>query len=116
MPIWPETLPQSPLSEGFREMPPDVLARSEMDTGPAKLRPRTSAGCAKLEVTYILSREEVEMLSDFYNEELMWGALAFSFPHPRLEEPADCRFRQPPSYTAINGDFFKVACQLEVLP
>lgn len=116
MPIWPETLPQSPLSDGMRETPADVLVRTSMDTGPAKFRPRTSAGVARLALSYIMSRAEVESLSDFFNDDLMWGSLSFSFPHPRTEEPVDCRFRQPPVYAPINGDFFKVTMELEVLP
>lgn len=116
MPIWPETLPQSPLSDGMRETPADVLVRTSMDTGPAKCRPRTSAGVARLALSYIMNRAEVESLSDFFNDDLMWGALSFSFPHPRLEESVDCRFKQPPSYAPINGDFFKVTMELEVLP
>lgn len=116
MPIWPDTLPQSPLSDGMIETPADVLVRTSMDAGPAKFRPRTSAGVARLALSYIMSRAEVETLSDFFNDDLMWGVLSFSFPHPRLEEPVDCRFKQPPSYAPINGDFYKVAMELEVLP
>lgn len=116
MPIWPETLPQSPLSDGMIETPADVLVRTNMDTGPAKFRPRTSAGVGKLALSYIMSRAEVETLSDFFNDDLLWGALSFSFPHPRLEEPVDCRFRQPPSYAPINGEFFRVSMDLEVMP
>lgn len=116
MPSWPVTLPQSPLNDGTREIAADTTIRTAMDAGPAKVRSRTTAGVAKLSLSYIMSRAEVDVLQAFFDADLVSGALKFSFPHPRREETVDCRFRQPPAYAPINGDFFRVGVELEVLP
>ena len=116
MPVWPDTLPQSPLLDACRETPADTSIRTNMDAGPAKVRARTTAGTGRLSLAYILSRAEVAVLDGFFREELTSGSLKFSFPHPRTENTVDCRFRQPPAYAPINGDFFRVAVELEVLP
>lgn len=116
MPNWPESLPQSPLIDGSRETPADTAIRTEMEAGPAKIRQRTSAGTARLSLTYIMSRAEVEVLQGFFSAGLSSGAMQFDFTHPRTEETVGCRFRQPPAYAPINGDFFRVGVELEVLP
>lgn len=116
MPTWPLTLPQAPLVDGLRETAADTTLRTAMDAGPAKLRSRTTAGVAKLSLSYIMSREEVGTLQEFFDDDLVSGALKFSFPHPRVDATVECRFRQPPAYAPINGDFFRVALELEVLP
>lgn len=116
MPNWPEALPQSPLLDGARETPADTVIRTAMETGPAKTRRRTTAGTGRLSLTYILSRAELTVLEGFFSTDLFGGALSFAFPHPRLGETVDCRFRQPPAFAPINGDFFRVGLELEVLP
>lgn len=116
MPHWPETLPQSPLLDGCRETPADRTVRTAMDTGPAKVRTRGTAGAGRLSLTYILSCAELAALEAFFEQELIAGALKFSFPHPRKEQSVDCRFRQPPAWAPINGNFFRVGIELEVLP
>lgn len=53
MPNWPETLPQSPLLDGWRETPADNTVRTAMEAGPAKVRARGTAGAGKMSLTYI---------------------------------------------------------------
>jgi hypothetical protein len=116
MPSWPSSLPSFPLADKFQEQPPDTLLRTQMDAGPAKLRPRTTAGVRLLRLAYILSRAQVEALDQFYRADLSEGALAFGFTHPRTGGAVSCRFRAPPEYAAVNGDYFRASLSLEVLP
>lgn len=116
MPSWPSTLPSAPLMERFRETAPDTVLRSQMETGPAKLRRRTTAGVREMKLSYLLSRAQVEALDGFYLGDLFGGALAFDFTHPRTGDGVSCRFRAPPVYTPVNGDYFRAALELEVLP
>ena len=37
MPTWPNTLPVSPLLDGFSETLPETLIRTKMETGPDKV-------------------------------------------------------------------------------
>lgn len=116
MPDWPTTLPSLPLAGSYGETQADTTIRTEMETGPAKARRRTTAGVSQLNLSYILSRAEAETLEDFFSEDLAGGALQFSFPHPLKSATVGCRFRRPPTLAAINGDYFRAAVELEVLP
>lgn len=116
MPVWPVTLPSSPLVEGFRETPPETVLRSTMDQGPAKLRRRTTAGTGALSMTYMLTRTQVDTLMDFFNETLAGGALGFDLTHPVSGASLTCRFRQMPAYAPVNSEFFRASIELEVMP
>jgi len=113
---WPTTLPAAPLAEGFNEMMPDVVLRTDMDTGPAKLRRRTTAEVSALQVAYLLSATETALLDDFYMNTLGGGTLSFNYTHPRTAEAVTCRFARPPSYATENGEIFQAQLVLEVLP
>lgn len=116
MSAWPETLPQSPLTEGFRETPANTTLRTEMETGPAKLRRRTTAAAATLSLAYLMGTAQLAALDVFYADTLQGGTLAFDFTHPVTGETVSCRFRLPPARVALNGGYFRVAVELEVLP
>lgn len=112
---WPESLPLA-LCEGYRETLPETALRTTMDQGPAKTRQRTTAGTTALSLNFILSTAQAALLDDFFNGTLAGGSLAFAFPHPRRGATVSCRFRQPPAYSALNGDYYKAGLELEVLP
>lgn len=116
MPDWPTSLPALPLVENYGEAQADTTIRTEMETGPAKARRRTTAGVSQLSLSYILSRAEAVTLEEFFENDLAGGALQFSFPHPRKGETVGCRFRRAPALSPINGDYFRVGVELEVLP
>jgi hypothetical protein len=116
MPAWPPALPPSPLVQRFRETPPDTALRTGMDAGPAKVRRRTTAGVRLFQLEYLLSRAQMEALDAFYLDDLMGGTLAFDFAHPRSGDALSCRFRAPPAYAAVNGEYFRAALELEALP
>lgn len=114
--LWPDTLPEAPLLDGFHETPPATVIRTEMEQGPAKLRRRTTAGVGKMEMRYLLSKAEVAALESFYQETLGGGALSFAFTHPRTGLSVTCRFTEPPQYATTNGSYFLIALTLETLP
>ncbi len=116
MPSWPNTLPVSPLLDGFRETVPNAVVRTDMEQGPAKIRRRTTAAVRALSVSYLMSKAQVETLETFYLTTLMSGSLPFDFTHPRNSVSVSCRFVQPPAYGSANGNYFKVMLALEVLP
>jgi hypothetical protein len=116
MAAWPETLPQSPLVEGFRETPADNSLRTAMETGPAKLRRRATSGAAGLTAGFLLDAAQLAALDIFYADTLQGGTLPFDFTHPISGETISCRFRQPPSRAALNGGYFRSVLELEVVP
>ena len=116
MSAWPDTLPQSPLIEGFRETPANATLRTEMETGPAKLRRRTTAATATLSLTFLISTAQLAVLDTFYADTLQHGTLPFDYTHPVTGETVSCRFRQPPARGALGDGYFRASIDLEVLP
>lgn len=83
--IWPMDLPQKPLRSGYSEKMPNELNRSDMDSGPAKVRPKGKSKPTTIEATYVLTNEQVTLLKTFLLDTLSYGAVCFDWPHPTLE-------------------------------
>jgi hypothetical protein len=116
MTAWPDALPAYPLLDGFHETVPNTVIRTDMEQGPAKIRLRTTAAVRTMSLSYLMSKAQVTALETFYLATLQGGALSFVFNHPRSNAAVSCRFIKPPEYGTSNGNFFKVAIELEVLP
>ncbi len=115
MPAWPGILPAVPLL-GHRETAPDMVVRTEMDAGPAKLRRRFTAGVRPLEVALVLSEAQVAALDNFYVGDLAGGALSFDHFVPRTGAQAKLRFVAPPEYELAAPSIWRARLRLEVLP
>lgn len=115
MPSWPGILPSAPLL-GHRESAPDVVVRTEMDAGPAKLRRRFTAGVRPMQVPLVLSDAQVDALDDFYVITLAGGTLRFDHKHPRTGAVVRWRFIAPPQYDLIAPTKWRATLTLEVLP
>ena len=116
MPTWPNTLPVSPLLDGFSETLPETLIRTKMETGPDKVRARTSAGVRKFQMSFMFDRAQTATFDRFYQNTINGGALSFSFVHPRTDEVMDQRLTKAPQYMSANSKFFKVVIEAEALP
>ena len=117
MPTWPATLPSEPVPETIRETPPDLLARTEMDAGPAKVRRRFTAGVRTFEVGYVFSPDEMDIWEAFYENDIDSGAESFTYPHPR-KWGADIAVRLAgvPGYKHKGAGYYEVTLKLEQLP
>lgn len=115
-PTWPDTLPDAPLADGLQETFAETTLRSQTDTGPAKTRPRVTAGIGKLTLAYYLTAAQYAVLKDFYKTGLLGGALRFDMTHPIDSTTIVCRFLKPPAPVALSSTRFKVTLELEVLP
>ena len=99
----------------------DVIT-TDMDTGPAKSRRRSRS--APRDVTYpmILSREELLIFEDWYDNTLQGGILPFEANHPIYEDKsAYYRFAKPgekPVATPLNNAalYFTLTLKLQILP
>lgn len=95
MPIWPVSLPQTPLIGGLVEQPPDVLLETRMDIGPPKVRRRFSAGVRPLKITMLMTTTQVATLDAFFVTTLLGGALTFDMDDPRTESSNTYRMGIP---------------------
>ena len=128
---WPAPLPQRVLVEGFTEKPPVYVIRSQPKTGPAILRRFTSGAIRPLTCSVPLLMWQVELLDQFFVDDLAGGLWPFRFPHPRLDDVTIAtidgqeitigttvivRMVEPPSYTATGPVTFEAALNLEIMP
>lgn len=82
--IWPAELPQAPQRDGYSDTAPDQLLRSEMESGPVKVRRRGTAKPHVAACTYVFTDAEAQVFETFALDTLAGGALAFDWWHPVL--------------------------------
>jgi hypothetical protein len=115
--IWPVTIPQDLLVDGYGEATPDVAIKSNMDVGPAKVRRRTTAAVRPITGKMVMTLTELGLFKSFYNTDLLGGSLRFDWTDPYDGSTAvEMRFTAPPSWSAIDPDHFEVSMALEILP
>ena len=115
-PTWPSTLPDAPLAEGLQETFADTTLRSQTDMGPAKTRPRSTAGIGKITLAYYLTTAQYAVLKTFYQTGLAGGSLRFDMTHPISSDTIACRFLKPPAPVTLSPTRLKVMLELEILP
>lgn len=101
--------------EGYKETPPDTSIRSSMDTGPDKVRRRSSAGTRNIAFQMFLSDEELDILDDFYVNDAKECSVPFDFISLRSGSTVSCRFTAAPDYDR-DGPYWRVNASLEILP
>jgi hypothetical protein len=115
--IWPSLLPQNILVEGYVETPPQILVRTAMDVGPAKVRPRYTQGIRTIKGSVAMTRDQVEILRAFVDTTLDGGTLAFEWTHPRTDAVVNLRFVEIPTAEAVLPDgLWLTRLSLEVVP
>jgi len=116
-PVWPAGLPQDVLTDGFGEQLAEVVLRTQMDAGPAKMRRRFTAGVRVFNVATSLTRTEAATFETFFGTTLLGGALAFDWVHPRTLATVAFRFRKAPTLRPEPGaKLWRAEMELEVLP
>ncbi len=117
IPLWPASLPQRPLADGFAETPPNLLVRSATDIGPAKARRRATAGVTRLRAAFRLSPSQLATFRSFFASDLQGGALSFSWVHPVTGALGSFRIVPPPTIEPVAaGIAWRVSLDLELLP
>ncbi len=116
-PVWPLSLPQRPLAQGFNERAPDTAIRTQMEAGAAKVRRRFTAGIRTMDMQLRLSADQVATLDAFHDSTLHGGSLRFDWVHPRTGVAMTYRFVEQPSYAPVaRGRLWTATLKLEVLP
>lgn len=115
MALWPASLPP-PYLNSLQESPPNNLIRTSMDKGPDKVRRRTTANIRPISFTLMLTPDLVEVIDEFYVDDLASGSTEFDYTHPRTGEACTARFVNPPQYGEREGVVYSVTVSLEILP
>lgn len=116
MPVWPQSLPQVLLLDGYQEEPPNLVMRTEMDAGPAKVRRRFTAGERPIIGALHLTKAQVQTLDDFYLITLQGGSVKFDWSHPRTGAAATFRLRKIFPYEPAAPNEWRARIELEQVP
>jgi len=116
MAVWPVTLPTIPLVAGYSESPPDTLIRTQMDAGPARVRPRYTGGVRPIMAAISCTKAQVEVLDVFYVTTLQQGSQPFDWVSGRTGVTQSFRFTKPPVYKPEHQERWTVTLELEVMP
>lgn len=96
--------------------------RSEMDTGPAKQRPRFTATAKQYDAVLKLTGAELAIFDSFYETDLGQGATSFTWKDPISDAAVTIRFRAEPDASLIvphddpDQRLYEITMPLEVLP
>lgn len=117
MPVdnWPSNVPSCFILGSQSEQLGDGLIRSQMDTGPAKVRRRSSAMPGALSGSIRMTDPQVASLRTFVHGTLMGGALPFNFPDQRGGTIL-ARLAGMPSWQRMTGNTYLVSLSIEILP
>ena len=115
--VWPPSLPQSPLGDSFAEQPPNLIVRSPMDVGPAKVRRRSTAGVSRLQMAFRLTPAQLATFRTFLHNDIQDRALQFTWVHPVTGVAGSFRIVEQPTWEPISGGLaWKLTLALEMLP
>lgn len=115
IPTWPDTLPQNLLMDSYEETAPDVLIKSNMETGPAKVRRRVTASVRPVKGHQIMTQEQLGIFKAFFNDTLYGGSMRFTWTDPTDDDPVEMRFVDAPTWSSQDG-YYRVSMNMEILP
>lgn len=120
--LWPAELTQALILRETEESAPDLVIRTQMDVGPAKVRRRASVAVRHLRGGMRLTAAQLAIFDAWFVETLYGGALSFEFTNPRTGQTRDYRFVERPIYRALGPrnanktEIWSVSFVLEELP
>lgn len=114
MATWPSNF--CAMSGSFQEESPDNTIRSSMDTGPAKVRRRSTANVRSIGFKMRLRKADIANLDTFYQSTTFGGVDPFDYVHPRTGVTEQARFVQSPVYRHLSADIYETDISLELLP
>jgi hypothetical protein len=95
----------------------DGRIRSATDTGPGKVRRRTTAMASPLQGRMLMTSAQVAILKTFVETDLFGGVGVFDFLDPVSRTTKQVRFAETvPTWSHAGGDIFNVMLTLEILP
>lgn len=117
MPVtWPGALPQYVERAGYIEGQPDLVLRTPLEVGPAKVRRRFTTAPRPFKLAVQLDGAQVQTFEDFARLTIRGGEDAFDWVHPRTRQAATFRFRKPFHLTPIGGPLWLATLELWMLP
>lgn len=96
--FWPSLLPKCQVRGKQRSAAPNVIAFGT-EVGPGKVRRRSTARVKRLNGTFLLTRAQVAIFEEFFEDDLQDGALVFEWTDPVTQETGNWRFAVDNAYS-----------------
>lgn len=116
--LWPAELQQVLNTSGFANQFVDTVIRTQMDSGPDKIRRRSTTGPEPIKGSILIPTSLYATMKSFYDTDTAGGSLEFLWAHPITRDPAYFRFTAPPDITPVGagGLQWNVDLALEIVP
>lgn len=113
--VWPNSIPFINTLNGLSESgPADNILRTQMSAGRAKTRRRSSNPAKFLNgIIFGLTKSDLNVFEEFFEDDLSQGALSFVAEHPRLGQDRTFRFMGSYEIGNINNELFTISVSLE---
>ncbi|QIG68379.1 hypothetical protein EVB74_044 [Rhizobium phage RHph_Y3_56_1] len=113
--FWPNDLPKGFTLSSYQETRPNNVIYSEVSTGPAKARRRTTSNVWDQSGTMIMTYGQYRSFLSFISDTISDGAQAFWFPDRLGGADLLVRIKEPPK-ASLDANSWQVSFALEVLP
>lgn len=113
---WPSTLP-APLLSGYQFAPDATTIKTDMDSGPARVRRRYTSGNTPVQATWVFTTLQLAIFEAWFVQQAFSGAAWFSIPLRNGLGRQTVTARIPSgTYTAAmaEGGNWKLSAALEV--
>lgn len=118
---WPQELGDQLVGVSTRRQ--DVRIRTQMDTGPPKVRRRFTAAITRISVPLTLRGSQKQVFDDFYINDLVDGVTTFDWQDPTTDQTVSFRIGEsgyPDFVLEVGGSpddrIWRGVLDLEILP
>lgn len=119
-PVWPSTLPASPLINGYSVQRKDTKLRTNVDAGLDKVRNRYRAAPKDVTEEFNFHNNNKVAFQNFHDNTCNGGAERFIRVNPENGLTTEYRFKSEPVYNVIGfdqeGPIWNVSLSLEIMP
>jgi hypothetical protein len=117
MPSFPNDIPALEAADRASATLPDSVIRTQMDTGPAKVRRRSTAEPTMMRLGHpAYTTTQMRALVTFFETTVAAGALAFDMDDPVSGTTRSFRFMRPPQLKPQGAGLWAIDVELERLP
>lgn len=117
MALWPATLPQRPLTDGYSELPGFPVVQAPVD-GPSLSRRRYTAAPTEITQSFEMTTTQLEAFRTFYETDCSHGAVPFTWREwgDASRSIYTYKFVEPPQVTNLGGLMWLVSMRIIKLP
>lgn len=115
--VWPSSLPQFVLVDGYAEQPRMANVAFESDTGPPLERPKGTISLVDIAQSMIMTDAQLATFEDFVFGDIAQATQSFMITHPRKRVQVKVRIKGRPPYQIdpFAPGFWRVSFELTVI-